>query len=373
MLEHSLEILKNIESKGFKAYIIGGFVRDYILGVTSPDVDICTNATPKQIKEIFSDSFIPNEEYGSITVIYNKVRFEITTFRKEYDYINNRRPGKIEYIDSLLEDVKRRDFTINTLCMDSDKKIIDFLDGKIDIKQRMIRSVGDAYTRFTEDALRILRAVRFATTLNFKLSTEVYEAIIKTKKYLSNISYERKKSELDKIFMSNNASYGIQLLISLGLDQDLEIQNLADIKLSNDLLGVWSSINVSDKYPFTKTEKDLIKKIKHVYNYDNLDKKVLYKYGPYVNSICAINKGKNKFDVVNAYNSLPIKSRSDILITSQEIMEFSKAGPGRYINEIYNVLENEILEGKLENNKQELITFLNRFYLGRENEKQKGN
>lgn len=369
MLEHSLEILKKIENKGFKAYIIGGFVRDCVLGITSPDVDICTNATPKQIKEIFPDSFIPNEEYGSITVISNKIRFEITTFRKEYDYINNRRPSKIEYIDSLLEDVMRRDFTINTLCMNSNKEIIDLLDAKDDITKKTIRAVGDAYSSFTEDALRILRAVRFATTLNFKLSNDVYEAIIKTKKYLSNISYERKKSELDKIFMSNNASYGIELLISLGLDKDLEIENLSDIKLSNDLLGVWSSINVSSKYPFTKTEKDLIKKIKLVYKYDNLDKKILYKYGPYVNSVCASNKGKIKNDVINAYNNLPIKSRSDILINSQEIMDIFKMGSGRYISDIYTVLENQILEGKLKNEKEDLLDFLRLYHLGGQNEK----
>ena len=175
MLDKSLKILNIIEDKGYQAYIVGGFVRDYILGVSSSDVDICTNATPKEIKDIFGDSYIPNEEYGSITVIYENIRFEITTFRREYDYLDNRRPSRIEYTDSIIEDLQRRDFTINTLCMNKHGEVVDLLNNRADIDNRIIKTVGDSYTRFSEDALRILRAVRFATVLGFKLDTEGIE------------------------------------------------------------------------------------------------------------------------------------------------------------------------------------------------------
>ena len=358
MIETALSVLKRLENSGFKAYIVGGFVRDYLLNRKSVDVDITTNATPQQIKEIFPESFVPNEIYGSITVIQNKIRLEITTFRKEIKYYNNRKPLEIEYIDDLLEDLKRRDFTINTLCMDSNGNIIDLLDGKKDLDNKLIRTIGNSTNKFTEDALRILRAIRFATVLNFKLDEETKKAIFFTKKYLANISFNRKKEELDKIFMSKNSKYGVDLLIELGLDKELEIYNLKDIKLSNDLLGMWSSLDVNTKYPFTKSEKELIKKIKIVENLNNLDSQVLYKYGPYVNSIAFINKGGNNIEVINSYNNLPIKSRSDILISSNEIMELLNRGPGSYINNIYIDLESKILTGELKNDNDSIRKYI---------------
>ena len=148
MLEAALKILNKIEKNGFKAYIVGGFVRDYILGIESKDVDICTNATPKEIMTIFKDSALPKEEYGSVTLFYKNSRFDITTFRREIRYINNRKPVEIEYIDDLLEDLRRRDFLMNTLCLDKKKNIIDPLNGRIDIDNKTINTVGDADYKF---------------------------------------------------------------------------------------------------------------------------------------------------------------------------------------------------------------------------------
>lgn len=225
MLDIALKLLDEITSYGFQAYIVGGFVRDYILGIESNDIDINTNATPKEIKNIF-DSCLPNEDYGSVTVIKKGVRFEITTFRKEMSYLDNRRPSQIEYIDDLYQDLLRRDFTINTLCMNKDGEIIDFLGGRSEIDSRVVKTVGNAKTRFEEDSLRILRAVRFATILDFKLDKETRDAIIDTRELLKNLSYYRKKEELDKIFGSSNADKGISLLLDLGLDKYLELDNL---------------------------------------------------------------------------------------------------------------------------------------------------
>lgn len=370
MLEKSLEILKFIENNGYKAYIVGGFVRDYILGISSSDVDICTNATPKQIKDMFEDSYIPNEEYGAITVIYDNVRFEITTFRREYDYLDNRRPARIEYTDSIIEDLQRRDFTINTICMNKNGEVLDFLNNKEDISNKVIKTIGNSDERFAEDALRILRAIRFATVLNFKLDDEVADSIKRQKGLLKNISFNRKKEELNKIFMSKNAIYGINLIKSLGVDKELDIYNLDNIKISNDLIGVWASLEVSDKYPFVKVEKELISKIKEASLYDNLDNKILYKYGPYVNSVCAFNKGIGNTEVIEKYNDLPIKTRSDILITSREIMDILNKTPGDYIKKIYLDLEDKILNGNLRNEKIEIIEYIRNKYLGDLNEKQ---
>ena len=129
MLKKSLELLKKIEEHGYEAYIVGGYVRDYCMNNESSDVDICTNAKPKDLIKIFDDADLPKEKYGSVTLKHKNVRYEITTFRKELKY-ENRKPVEIEYTDELLEDLIRRDFTINSLCMDSNGNILDFFEGK---------------------------------------------------------------------------------------------------------------------------------------------------------------------------------------------------------------------------------------------------
>lgn len=363
MKETALRILKQIENYGYKAYIVGGFVRDFLLGKDSPDVDITTNATPKDLKLIFPNSFVPNEEYGSITIINNKIRFEITTFRKEFSYINNRKPDKIEYINSLYDDLIRRDFTINTICMDSNGDIIDLLDAKLDLDNHIIRTVHDSYISFTEDALRILRAIRFATVLNFKLDLELKNSILKCKKYLKNISFDRKKMELNKIFMSSNSNYGISLIKELNLADELDIYNINDIKLSNDLVGIWASLDVSSLYPFTKVEKNLIAQIKKLSKMSDFSPKILYEYGPYVAGIAAFNSNREKSDIIMKYNELPIKSRSDILISGSDIIKIFNKKPGKYISNIYSEIETQILYGNLKNEKKCIIDYIKNKYL----------
>ena len=366
MLEEALKLLKKITDHSYDAYIVGGFVRDYILGIKSNDIDINTNATPKQIREIFTDSCLPSEDYGSVTVMYKGIRFEITTFRKELTYVNNRKPVEIEYINNLYEDLIRRDFTINALCMDKDGTIIDMLDGKQDIDNKLIRTIGDPTGKFEEDALRILRAVRFATILDFKLSKEVVEGIENTKELLHNLSYYRKKEELDKIFTSPNYKNGIKLLLELGLDKELEIPNLKKVLDSNtsSLIGIWSILNVTDKYPFNKNELELIENINLAsdINFDNLDPMNLYNYGLYVNSVAGEIKKKNIKVITEKYAKLAIKSKKEIDINSETIMKLLNKAPGKYLKEIYTDLEKKIINNELANNKEEICKYISERY-----------
>ena len=357
MLDIALKLLDEITSCGFQAYIVGGFVRDYILGIESNDIDINTNATPKEIKDIF-DSCLPNEDYGSVTVIKKGVRFEITTFRKEMSYLDNRRPSQIEYIDDLYQDLLRRDFTINTLCINKDGEIIDFLGGRSEIDSRVVKTVGDAKTRFEEDSLRILRAVRFATLLDFELDKETRDAIIDTRELLKNLSYYRKKEELDKIFGSSNADKGISLLLDLGLDKYLELDNLDKVTCTSSLIGVWSILNVVDKYPFNSNERELIKNINEAFLLNNLDPMALYKYGLYVNSVAGEIKGLDIKNITESYNNLVIQSRRDLDITSDDIMKGLNKGPGSYLKDIYSSIEREVLYRRVKNEKDAIMTYI---------------
>ncbi len=366
MLDVALKLLKEITSHSYKAYIVGGFVRDYILGIESKDIDIATNATPKQIKEIFEDSCLPNEDYGSVIVEKKGIRFEITTFRKEIEYDNNRKPVEIKYIDDLYSDLLRRDFTINTICMNEDGEILDYLDGRRDIDNKLIRSVGSAYDKFTEDSLRILRAVRFATILDFELDDEIISAINDTKHLIKNLSFYRKKCELDKIFTSPNRKNGIQLLLNLGLDEELDIQNLrriVDIETTSSI-GIWCLLDVDDKYPFNKNELELIHDIKVALELNNMDPIALYKYGLYVNCVAAEIKGKDIKEITESYSLLTIKSRDEINIDSEDIMELLSKAPGKYLKDIYDDIEREILYRRLINEKNEICNYIIKKYKG---------
>lgn len=358
MFEASLKVLEKIESHGYKAYIVGGFVRDYILGTESLDVDISTNATPKDILEIFKDSALPNEEYGAVTLFYKNNRYEITTFRREIRYINNRKPVEIEYINDLLEDLNRRDFRMNTLCIDKKGNIIDLLNGREDIDNRIINTVGDSDYKFGQDSLRILRAIRFATTLDFELSEDVKNSIIKHKESLRTLSYSRKKQELDKIFASSNSSYGVSLLMALGLDEPLELYGLDKVVLNSDLLGIWASIGFSDGYQFTSNEKNLINSIKDIVKNSTIDELSLFKYGLYVNQEAANILGVDKSEVTSMYEELPIYTRKDIDITSEDIMNALNKKAGPFFKDIYNDLIDKILKKDINNNKDELIKYV---------------
>ena len=362
MLEASLKLLKKITSHGFKAYIVGGFVRDYIIGIKSNDIDIATNATPKDIKNIFADSCLPNEDYGSVTVISKGIRFEITTFRRDIGYVNNRRPAEVKYIDDLEEDLRRRDFTINTICMDEDGKIVDLLNGQEDIKNRVIRCVGNPDTKFSEDALRILRAIRFATMLNFDLDSETIKAIKNNKHLIRNLSFNRKKEELDKIFSSTYAKNGIKLLLDLEIDKELDISNLDKVEVTNSPLDIWCIVEASDRYPFTASEKEVIKNVKTVLGRNNLDPMLLYTYGLYVNSVAGELRGIDIKDVTEAYTNLVIHRRRDIDITSEEIMKLLHKGPGGYLKDIYNDIEREILYHRLNNDKEKICKYILKKY-----------
>ena len=351
------EILEMITNKGFKAYVVGGYVRDYLRKIKSIDVDICTNARVKDLMEIFKDYKITSLEYGNILLETKDYLFEITTFRKDIDYINNRKPI-IEYVDTLEEDITRRDFTVNSICMDKDGKIIDLLNGKKDLNKKIIRTIGDPYFKIKQDSLRILRAIRFASCLNFKIEDNLKKAIKENKDLLKDLSYERKKEELTKIFTSDNKAYGVKLLKELDLLDVLELTNIDNVLRTKDLIGMWSTITINDNYPFTKKEKELINNINKLLKEDLNDIFVLYKTGLYeINIVCDLKKlSKKKYS--NKYEKLVIKDKNEIDITTEDICILLNKEPGCFLKEIYNDLEKNILLKNIKNNKEEIEKYI---------------
>jgi len=216
-------VIEKLGRSGFEAYIVGGCVRDFLRNVEPEDWDVATNAKPEEIQKIFPKSFYSNK-FFTVTVQTESENpklkeIEITTYRSEAKYTDKRHPDEVKFAKTIEEDLSRRDFTINALALGSDLglTLIDPFGGQKDLKNKIIRAVGNPDERFSEDALRMMRAVRFATTLGFEIEKKTAEAISKNSHWLKMISKERIRDEFLKIIMTDKAAEGIELLRKLGL------------------------------------------------------------------------------------------------------------------------------------------------------------
>lgn len=354
MYNNALEILKILDRNNFEAYIIGGYPRDLYLGKKSTDIDICTNAKYKDLKKLFKN--ITDNNYGSYKLKYKNQEYEITTYRKESNYINNRFP-KVKYTKKLTKDLKRRDFVINTLCIDRYGNYVDIKNAKRDLDEKIIRLIGFK-TKIREDSLRILRAIRFATLLNFKIDKKLDQAIEKYKENLTKLSFDRKKSELEKILTDENAEYGIELIKKYKLEPYLKI-NVDKVNLIDDIDGIWAQILVDDSYNFTKERRKKINTLQKLIKryFDIYD---LYKYGKDIMEI--VDKIKNEtHDLKKLYKNLQIKDRDEIDINFFEICEIKEISNDT-MEKLYEDLEKQIVYNNLKNKKSEIVKYIKNNY-----------
>lgn len=362
MLETALKVLNIIEDNSYEAYIVGGFVRDYVMGIKSNDVDITTNARPKDLIKIFPNANIDNEMYGSVTVYLNNIRFEITTYRDDGNYLDNRHPDTINYVNDLKTDLKRRDFTINTICMDKALNIVDLLSCRSDIDKKIIKTVINPLTSFKIDCLRILRAIRFATTLDFELAKEVKEAIIQSRYLLKDLSINRKKEELDKIFSSPNIEKGIMLIKELGLIDVLFLENINKVIPCSQVIGIWTMLEVDDIYPFTRNELNLMKDIRNAIKNNPLSYTTLYYYDLYPCTVAGEIIDIPKKEIMDNYNSMPIHKRSDIVVDSYDLIDYLNIEDGPIMSKLWKELELNILNLEVSNNKEDLLNLAKKIY-----------
>jgi tRNA nucleotidyltransferase (CCA-adding enzyme) len=208
----ALTVLTTLEAAGFDVYLVGGCVRDVLLGAEPKDYDVCTNAKPEQMLEVFSGFSVYETglKHGTLTVKSGELFIEVTTYRVDGDYSDNRRPDSVTFVDNLKEDLTRRDFTMNAMAIDKFGTVMDFYGGKADIENKMIRCVGNAGMRFEEDSLRILRGLRFAAILDFEIEEATAVAMRAKKHLLQSISVERIREELTKLLCGKSAGAILQ-------------------------------------------------------------------------------------------------------------------------------------------------------------------
>jgi tRNA nucleotidyltransferase (CCA-adding enzyme) len=214
-------VLKTLEKAGYEAFLVGGCVRDNLLGKEPADYDITTNALPSEVQRLFSHTIPTGLQHGTVTVIYNKLVIEVTTYRVEGSYEDHRRPDEVKFVSQLKDDLLRRDFTINALAMDHQGKVYDYVHGQKDLEIGLIQTVGKAEDRFVEDALRMLRACRFAAQLSFQIDETTLLAIEKCKSIANHLAVERVVAEIKKIWKSNHPSKGLIPLVKTSLIQEL--------------------------------------------------------------------------------------------------------------------------------------------------------
>ncbi|WP_288556871.1 CCA tRNA nucleotidyltransferase [uncultured Lactobacillus sp.] len=236
----AMPVLQMLEDAGFEAYFVGGSVRDVLLHRHVHDVDITTSAYPEEVKELFDKSIDTGIKHGTVTVLYGGESYEITTFRTESGYQDFRRPDHVTFVQNLDEDLKRRDFTINALAMDMHGNIVDLFNGIEDLKNHIIRAVGNPEKRFHEDALRMMRAVRFMSQLEFKLEEKTEQAIKDNHELLKKISVERIREEFVKMGLGSFSREAFQIFLDTQLSEDVP-----DFAGKKDLLQVYPQLKFS--------------------------------------------------------------------------------------------------------------------------------
>lgn len=224
MAEQGISLLRHLVEHGYEGYFVGGCVRDELMGRSVNDMDIATNATPEQVMALFEHTIPTGIAHGTITVIMNGEHFEVTTYRTESDYTDHRRPEQVQFVSDLYEDLRRRDFTMNAIARGIDGSYVDPFHGREDLEQGIIRCVGDPEERFEEDALRMLRGIRFSAVFDFTIEKATWEALLHRRSLISYIAAERIRVEMEKMIAGPHPFKGIRLLQESELAPHMKIE-----------------------------------------------------------------------------------------------------------------------------------------------------
>lgn len=377
-------VLQTIEQAGYEAYFVGGSVRDTILGKAIHDVDIATSAYPNEIKSLFKRTVDTGIEHGTVMILDHGTGYETTTFRSESTYTDYRRPDQVTFVRSLAEDLKRRDFTINALAMKENGEVIDLFDGLTDMKNHQIRAVGNAQERFHEDALRMMRAVRFASQLDFEIVDETRTAIADHASLLAKIAVERTQVELLKLLMGKAPQRGLQDFMTTGLwqycpdfaDHQTGLQTLAQ-RLTTGMsseIAAWTLLVTSFALdntavaPFLKhwkTANQTIAAVQTAYKaaqvlaHSDLNAWQLYQCGaslaPVANEVAVILGAPDRQEQLQAQlATLPIQHKKELAVTGRDLMQVG-VQPGPQLGAILGDLEYRVVTGDLPNDPTALV------------------
>lgn len=384
-LQTAKKIVSILKTNGFDAYIVGGAVRDYMLQIDSNDIDITSNAKPHQVMKLFDDTRPTGIKYGTVTVFERGEGFEVTTFRTDGPAEDNRHPDYIVYGQNVEEDVLRRDFTINGMLMDEQGDIIDYVHGKEDLKQKQIKTIGDPLLRFSEDALRMLRACYFQAKLNFSIEEDTLKAMHLQRGLIQTLPSERVFNEMIKLLKSKYSRKALKTMQNVGYDEvipglkktiafyiDRELDTHIDpffalaMYFHEEDMGYWP---FSNKHKHKYRKAALRAKVKRpITNQDLYDDglEMMTLAGRLLMLLHGIPfKAKKLLDM---YEKLPIKSVVDLKIKPKEMMALAHKKAGAWIKETQEDMVKRILEGSLQNTREALFIDFRMTYLKGKND-----
>ncbi len=365
--ESAHRVIEMLEAQGFEAVIVGGAVRDYLLNRPFNDVDVATNALPEQVKDVFSNTVDVGIQHGTILVLDGGEPIEVTTYRAESEYVDYRRPGEVYFVRNLDEDLKRRDFTINAIAMRTDGQLIDLFGGQRDLQANIIRAVGDASERFQEDALRILRAIRFRAQLGFVIEDTTFSAIVKHAHLIEHISVERIVQELDKVFVSPYIYEAIMTIESTSLDnylkgkfQSIHWNNVAPTSADEAWAYFYYLSNdeqLLNNYKCSNKRKSFVKQVNELISIplEQWTPEVLFVYSlEQLQSANSINKWLGKpclesSKVIEMKSQLPIQSMQELAVSGKALLEWNEQKRGPWIKEHLQAITKAVLERQVEN------------------------
>lgn len=381
----ALPVLEKITAAGYEAYFVGGSVRDVLLGQEIHDVDIATSAFPAEVKEIFPRTVDIGIQHGTVLVLAGEEQYEITTFRTESTYQDFRRPDHVEFVRSLEEDLKRRDFTINAFALKEDGQLVDIFDGLTDLETQTLRAVGAPQERFHEDALRMMRGLRFVSQLGFRFDPATFEAILANHRLLEKISVERINVEFTKLLLGAARNQAINLFVETecyeycpGLRKAgeglLRFAALPEKQLATEVQA-WAllleriELTEMDIRPFLKAWKssnELIDKVRKVFrafeirktrDYDLLD---LYHLGEEAavqgeELLTYLELPNSPEQVKERYQALPIHDLKDLALNGHDLLLATGRKPGKWLKEVLTQCEAAVVTGELANEQADLL------------------
>ena len=378
-------VLQRLEAAGFEAYFVGGAVRDMLLQKPIHDVDIASAAFPGEVKKQFDKTVDTGIQHGTVMVLDHGLGYEITTFRTESTYTDFRRPDTVTFVRSLSEDLQRRDFTINALAMTYDGEIVDLFDGLADLSAGVIRAVGEAEVRFTEDALRMMRALRFSAQLGFQIAPDTRAALQRLVPNLAKIAVERIRVEFEKLLMGQQAAASLAMAIEDGvvtylpgqLDQwqfdaimtDLEAQQPATIPVVWAHLLTRSTLNESEMTTFMrtwKTSRDLIKMAtavvpvaRHIARRDLWTLYQIYDYRDVLMHVLRLIRTDDAViaDVDAMFAALPIHHTRELRVAGGQLIAEQIVQPGPQMGRILKQIERAVVTGQVVNQPAALLAY----------------
>lgn len=384
---HAAKVIREIQNQGYEAYFVGGCVRDIFLNKPIHDVDIATSAYPEEVKQIFKRTVDVGIEHGTVLVLVEDKQYEVTTFRTESTYQDYRRPDQVTFVRSLAEDLKRRDFTINALAMNADAEIIDLFDGLADSRSQIIRAVGNPQERFHEDALRMMRGLRFASQLDFSIEANTLAAIKQFHFLLEKISVERITLEFVKLLLGVNRKAGLIPFVETdcyqycpGLKKHgkaiLRFSELPQLQIGSEsqawtLLIHFLGIKSAEIQSFLKAWKlsnqimqrvqqlhhGLTHRLKGAWNTFELYSLGLEKALSVEELLIYFGETGNQEAVTKQFEALPISERSQLAVTGNDLLNYFDKKPGKWVGEVIGFLEVSVIYKEVDNEKATLLAF----------------